>query len=92
MHDKCAGRRLNYSVINTTDSIYTEPLTRREREVAHAVARGLGNRDIARELGIAPETVKHHLSNVYGKLGVSGRLALAVRVLQGGVDGDTQAA
>jgi len=86
------GRRLDYSVMNTTDSVYTEPLTRRERQVALAVTRGLGNRDIARELGIATETVKHHLSNIYDKLGVRGRLALAVLVLQGGVDGDTQAA
>jgi DNA-binding NarL/FixJ family response regulator len=65
-----------------TDSLHVESLTVRERQVAHAVARGLRNRQIAQEFGISEETVKKHLATIYGKLGLSGRVALAVHVLQ----------
>ena len=67
--------------MQTANRVYVEPLTERERQVALAVTKGIGNRAIARELGIAVETVKHHLSNVYGKTGVNGRLALAIHLL-----------
>ncbi len=73
-------------------TVYAEPLTRRECQVAHAVARGLRNRQIALEFGISEETVKKHLATIYGKLAISGRLALAVHVLQGGIERDTRAA
>jgi DNA-binding NarL/FixJ family response regulator len=65
-----------------TDSLHVESLTVRERQVADAVARGLRNRQIAQEFGISEETVKKHLATIYGKLGLSGRVALAVHVLQ----------
>ena len=58
------------------------PLTAREQQVAAAVARGLTNRQVGDELGISAETVKRHLASVYGKLGVSGRVALTVHVLR----------
>ncbi len=57
-------------------------LTRRERQIAEAVARGLRNRQIASEFGISPETVKRHLATIYEKLAVSGRVFLALHVLQ----------
>jgi two-component system, NarL family, nitrate/nitrite response regulator NarL len=60
-------------------------LTNREREVASAVSRGLCNRAIAEEFGISEETVKRHLSNIYGKLALGGRVQLAIRVLQHGI-------
>ena len=60
----------------------TEPLTHRERQMARAVSRGLRNREIAEEFGISEETVKKHLATIYGKLALSGRVALAVHVLQ----------
>ena len=66
----------------TMDTVFAEPLTLREREVAAAVARGLRNKQIADELGISAETVKRHLASIYSKLAVSGRLALAVHVLR----------
>ena len=61
-----------------------ELLTRREREMAKAVSRGLRNRQIAAEFGISEETVKKHLATIYGKLALPGRVALAVHVLQTG--------
>ena len=51
-----------------------EPLSAREREVLLLVGRGLSNREIGRSLRIGPETVKWHLKNTFGKLGVSNRV------------------
>jgi len=45
-------------------------LTRRERQVSEAVARGLTNKVIAYELGIVEKTVKVHRANAFAKLGV----------------------
>ncbi len=51
-------------------------LTEREREVIKALAQGLSNKAIAASLGISHITVRHHLTNVFAKLGVKGRQAL----------------
>jgi len=53
-------------------------LTPREVEIVSAIVRGFTNRDIAEEFSIAEQTVKHHLSNIFDKLGVSNRLELAL--------------
>ena len=74
------------------DSLHIEPLTQRERQMAQAVSRGLRNRQIAVEFGISEETVKKHLATIYGKLAISGRVALAVLVMRGGLDSDMRAA
>jgi DNA-binding NarL/FixJ family response regulator len=74
------------------DAFHIEPLTSRERQMAQAVARGLRNRQIAVEFGISEETVKKHLATIYGKLAINGRVALAVLVMRGGLQIDTQAA
>lgn len=52
-------------------------LTSRELEVIAEIRRGKSNKDIGLQFSISEETVKRHLSNVYGKLGVSSRLELA---------------
>jgi DNA-binding NarL/FixJ family response regulator len=75
-----------------TDALFVESLTERERQMAQAVARGLRNRQIAGEFGISEETVKKHLATIYGKLAISGRVALAVHVLTGGLQSDARAA
>jgi DNA-binding NarL/FixJ family response regulator len=51
-------------------------LTPREREVARLVARGLSNKQVARELGLSSGTVKLHLHRTFQKLGVKGRTSL----------------
>lgn len=61
------------------------PLTEREVQVALGVARGLRNREIARELAIHEGTVKLHLHNAYRKLRLGGRLALSVYVRDNGI-------
>ena len=53
-------------------------LTQREIEIIAAIKEGNSNREIAGKLAISEETVKRHLSNIYGKLGVNSRLELAV--------------
>jgi two-component system nitrate/nitrite response regulator NarL len=64
-------------------------LTPREREIISAVAAGCGNREIARQFSISEHTVKHHLTSIFDKLGVSTRLELALlAVAQGLVDSD----
>ncbi|MEU1804452.1 response regulator transcription factor [Streptomyces sp. NPDC019937] len=48
-------------------------LSERERDILQQLARGLGNREIARALFISEATVKTHLGRIYGKLGVDTR-------------------
>ena len=48
-------------------------LSERETEVLVLAARGLSNEQIARELNLAPSTIKRHLANVYQKIGVRSR-------------------
>ena len=52
-------------------------LSERETAVLEAVARGLSNREIGRQLWISEQTVKFHLRNVYRKLGISSRTEAA---------------
>ena len=53
-------------------------LTPRELEIVSAVVAGYANREIAEYFKISEDTVKHHLSNIFDKLGVSTRLELAL--------------
>ena len=59
---------------STSDAeVPVEPLTARELEVLAHLADGLSNKAIAVRLGISDETVKFHLSAIFGKLGASNR-------------------
>lgn len=51
-------------------------LTPREMEIVTLIGRGLRNKEIAARLSVREQTVKVHLSHIYAKLGVDGRLAL----------------
>ncbi len=53
-------------------------LTPREFEVISAVVAGYANKEIAEYFKISEDTVKHHLSNIFDKVGVSTRLELAL--------------
>ena len=52
-------------------------LTRREQEVATLVARGLTNRQVARELSISERTAANHVAKILRKLGLSSRTQIA---------------
>lgn len=54
-------------------------LTPRERDVLRELTRGLSNKEIARELGLSPDTVKDHLASLFFKLEVGDRLTLLNR-------------
>ncbi|MFM2090720.1 MAG: hypothetical protein RLZZ127_1209 [Planctomycetota bacterium] len=55
------------------DRLAALPLDDQERRIVAALLRGVGNRRIAEELGIAEQTVKNQLTRIYGRLGVEGR-------------------
>ncbi len=62
-----------------------DDITERELEVLQLVARGLSNRDIARELVISEKTVKTHISSLLGKLALQDRTQLAIYAFQKGL-------
>jgi DNA-binding NarL/FixJ family response regulator len=62
-----------------------EALSPRELEILGAVARGLSNKDIGRQLYVSEATVKTHLLRVFGKLGVDDRTAAVTVALGRGI-------
>jgi DNA-binding CsgD family transcriptional regulator len=66
------GQYTHYSVCHpATQSVNL--LTTKEQKVLHLLKAGKSNKQIASQLGVAPETVKKHLSHIYQKLGVTNR-------------------
>src|SRR5712692_2573525 len=61
-------------------------LTPREREVLTLIVAGYANKDIAREFAVSEETIKHHLTRMFDKVGVSNRLELAMLATERGLD------
>jgi DNA-binding NarL/FixJ family response regulator len=62
-----------------------ETLTDRENDVLKLIARGMSNKEIARELGIGEKTVKTHVSNILGKMGVLSRTQAALQAVRMGL-------
>jgi DNA-binding NarL/FixJ family response regulator len=71
-----------------------QALTERELEVARAVARGLSNAQIARELYLGETTVKSHVANILAKLDLRDRVQIVVFAYESGLirPGDALAA
>jgi DNA-binding NarL/FixJ family response regulator len=61
------------------------PITAREREVLHLLARGRQNKEIARDLAISERTVKFHLSALMRKLGASNRVEVVAAAMRQGL-------
>ena len=53
-------------------------LTKREMDILTTIVAGLSNKEIARRFALSEDTVKHHLTNIFDKLGVASRLELAL--------------
>jgi len=79
-----AGRNGRHEPAADSNVALFDGLTRRQVEVYRAATRGLPNKLIARELGIAESTVKSHLSVVYGVLGVANRTEAAYQASREG--------
>src|SRR5207249_10445073 len=62
--------------------------TRRETALVSTLVAGLSNREMARKCAISEQTVRHHLTRIYDKLGVSNRLELALYAIQRRLVGD----
>jgi two-component system nitrate/nitrite response regulator NarL len=60
-------------------------LTRREREVLALVAAGYSNKEIAKACAVSEETIKHHLTRMFDKVGASNRLELALFATESGL-------
>lgn len=69
----------------TAPRSWAPALTPRERSVLQHLARGLGNKQIAAQLGISERTVKFHLSSVFTKLGAGNRAEAVARAVQAGI-------
>ena len=86
----CAAARTDETVakqpaaINESPLPASETLNERERDVARLLAQFLSNKEIAKALGLSPETVKWHLKNIYMKLHVSSRADVVARLGSGG--------
>ena len=63
----------SFSRINTNDK-NVEELTKREKEILEALARGKMNKEVANELGISTGTVRKHIQHIYEKLHVNTRV------------------
>jgi DNA-binding NarL/FixJ family response regulator len=71
--------RCQPQVSTSTTSAIAEPLSGREGEILNLIARGRANKDIARTLSIAPETVKSHVKRIFTKLDVERRAQAVAR-------------
>lgn len=80
------ARAVPEQVTRQLDAHAGEPaLTEREVEVLGHVARGLSNKEVAREIGRTQETVKMHLKHVFEKLGVGDRVAAVAAAVRRGL-------
>ncbi len=60
------------------------PLSGREMDILHSIARGLSNKQVALELGISHQTVKNHMTSILRKLAVNDRTQAAIYALRKG--------
>jgi ATP/maltotriose-dependent transcriptional regulator MalT len=68
-----------HQAVPPSSTTFVEPLSVRELEILHLIAAGHSNQAIADTLVIAVSTVKRHINNIYGKLGVQSRTQALAR-------------
>ncbi len=84
LHPEVA-RRLMQQVTAPRKQNAASELTEREREVLQLVAQGRSNKEIARALVVSERTVKGHVSNILGKLGLQDRTQAALYAVRHGL-------
>jgi DNA-binding NarL/FixJ family response regulator len=87
LHPAVAARVLRELTSDAGRARRHELLTPREREVLGLIARGRANKAIALDLGVAEKTVKTHVGNILGKLGLSDRTQAALYAVREGIAG-----
>ena len=83
--DPSVAARLVAAIAQPAGDQPRERLTPREQEVLALIARGMSNKLIARELGIAEKTVKTHVGHLLAKLGVADRTQAALYAVRAGI-------
>jgi len=61
---------------------WPDVLTEREREIIRLVGQGLSNKEMAYKLSISDSTVRHHMTNIFDKVGVPNRQNLLIHTYQ----------
>jgi LuxR family maltose regulon positive regulatory protein len=79
--------RYQSETVQTTTSAVADLLSARETDILKLIAEGLSNKEIARDLVIAPETVKSHVKNIFAKLNVEKRAQAVSRAQSLGLAG-----
>ena len=91
---ECSTSRMNRGLTSSLTALplqspaptkWSEGLTERERDIVRLISEGLSNKDIADRLCISSITVRHHLTNIFDKLGVSNRQKRLIRAHQDGL-------
>jgi NarL family two-component system response regulator LiaR len=85
LHPAVAARLMEEFASEHGHAVGEPGLTDREQEVLELIGRGLPNKLIARDLGIAEKTVKTHVSAVLAKLGVTDRTQAALYAVRNGL-------
>lgn len=86
--DGTVGLDLTLPAVKTKSGATPSPLawpnalTKREREIIRLVGQGLSNKDIAYKLSISDSTVRHHMTNIFDKVGVPNRQNLLIHTYQ----------
>lgn len=76
---KIATRRHGPDFVRNDAAVRSLGLTGQEMKVLDALASGRANKEIARSMGLSPNTVKTHLANLFSKLEVPTRTAAVTR-------------
>jgi len=66
--------------IHAMNSSVQETFSTREMDVLHLIEKGMQNKEIAEKLFISVNTIKYHLNNMYGKMGVTSRTELICKI------------
>ncbi len=83
-----SGKEKEAQNLSGSSNTWTNDLSAREKKILQLMAQGLDNKEIAKTLFIAEQTVKNHVSIIYSKLGVRDRVQASLLVIESGLDKD----
>ncbi len=77
IRDLVQNMRLLARRVESHSRLQSDTLSPQQRRIVEAIVSGCSNKEIARDLSLSERTVKYHLTRIFSKLGVSGRMELA---------------